>query len=127
MSGSPILQDGKLIGAVTHVMVNDPTRGYGVFIENMLNQMESSIKMASITAGMYEDMSTSISKIMNKMNMKKEKAASKKPQTSVTANSGRGMDMVKSIMAGNNQTSPRTTPPPSSAPANGDSGLDGLL
>ena len=36
MSGSPILQDGKLIGAVTHVLVNDPTTGYGIFIENML-------------------------------------------------------------------------------------------
>ena len=38
MSGSPILQDGKLIGAVTHVFVNDPTKGYGIFIENMLAQ-----------------------------------------------------------------------------------------
>ena len=37
MSGSPILQDGKLVGAVTHVLVNDPTRGYGIFIENMLD------------------------------------------------------------------------------------------
>lgn len=37
MSGSPILQNGRLIGAVTHVFVNDPTRGYAVFIENMLN------------------------------------------------------------------------------------------
>ncbi len=36
MSGSPILQNGKLIGAVTHVFVNDPTRGYGIGIENML-------------------------------------------------------------------------------------------
>lgn len=36
MSGSPIVQDGKLIGAVTHVLVNDPTTGYGIFIENML-------------------------------------------------------------------------------------------
>ena len=36
MSGSPILQDGKLVGAVTHVLVNDPPRGYGIFIENML-------------------------------------------------------------------------------------------
>lgn len=36
MSGSPILQNGKLIGAVTHVFVNDPTRGYGIFIEYML-------------------------------------------------------------------------------------------
>lgn len=37
MSGSPILQNGKLIGAVTHVLVNDPSRGFGVSIENMLN------------------------------------------------------------------------------------------
>ena len=37
VSGSPIIQDGKLVGAVTHVLVNDPTRGYGIFIENMLD------------------------------------------------------------------------------------------
>lgn len=36
MSGSPIMQDNRLVGAVTHVLVNDPTRGYGIFIENML-------------------------------------------------------------------------------------------
>ena len=36
MSGSPIIQDGKLVGAVTHVLINDPTAGYGIFIENML-------------------------------------------------------------------------------------------
>ena len=36
MSGSPILQNGKIVGAVTHVLLNDPTRGYGIFIENML-------------------------------------------------------------------------------------------
>ena len=36
MSGSPIIQNGKLVGAVTHVMVNDPTKGYGILIENML-------------------------------------------------------------------------------------------
>jgi stage IV sporulation protein B len=36
MSGSPIVQDGKLVGAVTHVFVNDPTSGYGCFIEWML-------------------------------------------------------------------------------------------
>lgn len=40
MSGSPIIQDGKLVGAVTHVFVNDPTRGYGIFIENMLAEAE---------------------------------------------------------------------------------------
>lgn len=38
MSGSPIIQDGKVIGAVTHVLVDDPAQGYGVFIENMLAQ-----------------------------------------------------------------------------------------
>ncbi len=37
MSGSPIVQDGKLVGAVTHVFINDPTRGFGIAIENMLN------------------------------------------------------------------------------------------
>jgi len=37
MSGSPIIQDGKLIGAVTHVFIQDSTRGYGIFIENMIN------------------------------------------------------------------------------------------
>ena len=36
MSGSPILQNGKLVGAVTHVFVQDSTKGYGIFIENML-------------------------------------------------------------------------------------------
>ena len=36
MSGSPIIQDGRIIGAVTHVFVDDPTTGYGIFIENML-------------------------------------------------------------------------------------------
>ena len=40
MSGSPIIQDGKLVGAVTHVLVNDPTRGYGIFIETMLDAAE---------------------------------------------------------------------------------------
>ena len=36
MSGSPIIQNGKLVGAVTHVFVNDLTRGYGIFIDKML-------------------------------------------------------------------------------------------
>lgn len=39
MSGSPILQNGKLVGAVTHVFVNDPTRGYGIFAENMQKRL----------------------------------------------------------------------------------------
>lgn len=41
MSGSPIIQNGKLIGAVTHVFVNDPKKGYGIFIENMLEMCEN--------------------------------------------------------------------------------------
>ena len=41
MSGSPILQNGKLVGAVTHVFVNNPTKGYGIFIENMLKEAEN--------------------------------------------------------------------------------------
>ena len=36
MSGSPILQNGKFVGAVTHVLIDDPSRGYGIFMENML-------------------------------------------------------------------------------------------
>lgn len=36
MSGSVVLKDGKIVGAVTHVLLDDPTRGYGIFIENML-------------------------------------------------------------------------------------------
>ena len=44
MSGSPILQNGKLIGAVTHVFVQDPTKGYGIFIENMIRQDQPDIQ-----------------------------------------------------------------------------------
>ena len=43
MSGSPIIQDGKLVGAVTHVLVANPTEGYGIFIENMLNAAQNQI------------------------------------------------------------------------------------
>ncbi len=39
MSGSPVIQDGKLIGAVTHVLIGDPTAGYGIFLDNMLAEM----------------------------------------------------------------------------------------
>ena len=41
MSGSPILQNGKIIGAVTHVLIDDPTSGYGIFVENMLKEAET--------------------------------------------------------------------------------------
>lgn len=45
MSGSPILQNGRLVGAVTHVLVNDPARGYGILAENMLKQAVGDIQM----------------------------------------------------------------------------------
>ena len=44
MSGSPIIQNGMLVGAVTHVFLNEPEKGYGIFIDNMLsadNQLNS--------------------------------------------------------------------------------------
>ena len=41
MSGSPIIQDGCLVGAVTHVFVQDPKRGYGIFIQDMLAEQNS--------------------------------------------------------------------------------------
>ena len=49
MSGSPIVQNGRLVGAVTHVLVNDPTRGYGIFAQTMLKQTRS-IEETSDTA-----------------------------------------------------------------------------
>lgn len=47
MSGSPIVQDGKIVGAVTHVFVNDATRGYGIFIEKMIEESGISSKAAA--------------------------------------------------------------------------------
>ena len=51
VSGSPIIQNGKLVGAVTHVLVDDPTKGYGIFAENMLQTAqgvaESDLKKVS--------------------------------------------------------------------------------
>ena len=50
VSGSPILQNGKLIGAVTHVLIDDPQKGYAIFAENMLETAQGAaeqIKEAS--------------------------------------------------------------------------------
>ncbi len=44
VSGSPILQDGKLVGALTHVLVSDSLTGYGIYAENMLETAESVAK-----------------------------------------------------------------------------------
>ena len=41
MSGSPIIQNGKLAGEVTHVLIDEPTKGYGIFAENMLETAQS--------------------------------------------------------------------------------------
>ena len=41
VSGSPVIQNGKLVGAVTHVLVDDPTKGYAIFAENMLETAQS--------------------------------------------------------------------------------------
>ena len=43
VSGSPIIQNGRIVGAVTHVLINDPTKGYGIFIENMLEAAENGV------------------------------------------------------------------------------------
>ncbi|HEX3029415.1 MAG TPA: SpoIVB peptidase [Clostridia bacterium] len=51
MSGSPIIQNNRIVGAVTHVLINDPTRGYGIFIENMIKNMSQSNKVGLKHAG----------------------------------------------------------------------------
>ena len=47
LKGSPIIQNGKLVGAVTHVLINDPSTGYGIFVENMLNVVPFPMARAS--------------------------------------------------------------------------------
>ena len=44
MSGSPIIQNNRLVGAITHVFVNNPTKGYGIFVEWMIGEGESLTK-----------------------------------------------------------------------------------
>ncbi len=51
MSGSPIIQDNKIVGAVTHVFVNDPTSGYGIHIEWMLEEADINYKESFAKAG----------------------------------------------------------------------------
>ena len=47
VSGSPVIRNGKLVGAVTHVLVGDPTTGYGIYIENMLNAAKAPMQKAA--------------------------------------------------------------------------------
>lgn len=49
MSGSPIIMDGKLVGAVTHVLIDDPTRGYGICIENMFHSAFDVSSLADVS------------------------------------------------------------------------------
>ena len=44
MSGSPIIQNGKLVCAVTHVLIDNPTKGYGIFAENMLETAQGVVE-----------------------------------------------------------------------------------
>jgi len=46
VSGSPVIQNGRLVGALTHVCVNEPTEGYGIFIENMLSACDVAVRDA---------------------------------------------------------------------------------
>jgi stage IV sporulation protein B len=58
MSGSPIIQNDRIVGAVTHVFVSDPTRGYGVFIENMLMEsgvLPSKTALGIVSQGLFID------------------------------------------------------------------------
>lgn len=50
MSGSPIIQNGMIVGAVTHVFLNDPSRGYAVFAETMLDQLDAGLSSAAAMA-----------------------------------------------------------------------------
>jgi len=100
-------------------------------VKNMIGQMKTSIQMASLTADMYQGLSLSITRVMNKLNNKREKKKSKTP-TPAMGTPQRGMDMVRGLASSKNGTSsssPKpTVPKPSTPPpANGDSGLDGVL
>ena len=55
MSGSSVIQDGKLVGAVTHVLVYDPTRGYGIFAENMLETAQGVSEQQIIERKLWRD------------------------------------------------------------------------
>ena len=50
MSGSPIIQNGKLVGAVTHVFVNDPKKGYGIFADSMYMRMKETENISADAA-----------------------------------------------------------------------------
>lgn len=108
-------------------------------VKNMIMQMKTSIEMASLTADMYQNLSFSISKIITKMNGKRER--NKKRQSALGSNSAnmssasaRGMDMVKNIVSGGSAqpsaaapTAPTAPAAPAAPSSSVDSGLDGVL
>ena len=96
-------------------------------VKNMIGQMKTSIQMASLTADMYQDLSVSITGVMNKLNFKREKKKSKTP-TPAMGTSQRGMDMVRSMASKGGSTggAAPSAPRPASS-SGGDSGLDGVL
>ena len=120
MVGNPIKQK---------ILMYKATISNRIMVKRTIDQMKNSIQMASITAGMYADLSVSISGIMEKMNMKKEKKAAKNKGTTTSTPAGRGLDMVRGMVGNKGATAPSapTPPPAAAAPTSGDSGLDGLL
>ena len=104
-------------------------------VKSMIEQMKGSIEMASLTAEMYQDLSVSISGIMSKMNDKNEKKkakAAKNQAGSPGYASNRGLDMVRGKLSQQGVSVPPPAPKPAEAPTtppptSGDSGLDGLL
>ncbi len=114
------------------MMLRKAVRNNKNTVKNMIRQMKVSIDMAAITAGMYEGLSESISGIMEKMNAKRIKRRSSKKKKvgieSTNAASGRGMNMVKSILNGGaGENTEQFTPSSPSNASTGDSGLDGLI
>ena len=98
-------------------------------VKNMIEQMKASIEMASMTAGMYEGLSDSISGLLDKMNNKRSKKK-KKNATATAAPAGKGLDMVKGILSEQGvavPASPAAAAPSYPTNSSGDSGLDGVL
>lgn len=113
------------------MMMRKAMRNNRKTVVSMIEQMKMSIEMASMTAGMYEGLSTSISGILEKMNGKRAKknAKKKKDGASMSSASSRGLGMVKGIL---NEKGVSTPPSPAAAtsapaPSTGDSGLDDIL
>ena len=107
-------------------------------VKNMIMQMKTSIEMASLTADMYQDLSLSISKIITKMNGKREKKKKRQgalgsSSANMSSASARGMDMVKNLVSGGSASAASapaapSAPAASAAPSSSvDSGLDGVL